>query len=110
VVTIGGQIMTENSDSAFVIGSQTIVPGGPAITVSGTRMSVAPGATDIIIGTQVVPIGGGVNASPTDTAIQSAYTGPIANGAARVNCICRELLVGIFWAVWWGSVGYLITQ
>ncbi|KAL8831510.1 MAG: hypothetical protein Q9170_005267, partial [Blastenia crenularia] len=37
ILDIGGSFYTEISGSAFVIGSQTLVPGGPAITVNGTH-------------------------------------------------------------------------
>jgi hypothetical protein len=90
VLTVGGQTIMENPGGAFVIGSQTLAPGGPAITVSGTRISLAPGATDIVIGTSTVPILTGVG----------QYKGPLANGAVRIDCAWKnELLMGACWAV-----------
>lgn len=40
-----------NSVLAYIIGTQTLVPGGPAITVSGAQISLAPSGTEIILGT-----------------------------------------------------------
>jgi hypothetical protein len=47
--TINGQTITANSQSNFVIGTQTLIPGGPAITVPETPISLAPGATQLVI-------------------------------------------------------------
>lgn len=48
-VTIGGQIITANAASQYVISGQTLQPGGPAITVDGTTVSLLPSATAIVI-------------------------------------------------------------
>ena len=42
----------------LVYGSQTLVPGGPALTVSGTVFSLPPSGTDLVVNgvTQPVPI------------------------------------------------------
>ena len=39
-LTFGGNTYTANSLSVLVIGSQTIVPGGPAVTISGSQISL----------------------------------------------------------------------
>ncbi|KAK4983224.1 hypothetical protein LTR50_007344 [Elasticomyces elasticus] len=61
-ITVGSATITPNSASEYVIGSQTLSPGGPAITVSGTRYSLAPSATQIVIGssTEVLVSGTGL--------------------------------------------------
>ncbi|KAI9778133.1 MAG: hypothetical protein M1839_008342 [Geoglossum umbratile] len=51
LLTFGSSTYTANSLSQFIIGGQTLVPGGPAITVSGTRISIASGATSVVVGT-----------------------------------------------------------
>ncbi|KAL8825308.1 MAG: hypothetical protein Q9191_004491 [Dirinaria sp. TL-2023a] len=48
-LTIGGSTYTPNSASAFVIGGQTLSPGGHII-VSGTPISLAPGASQVVVG------------------------------------------------------------
>lgn len=50
VMTFDGQTFTANAASDFVIDGQTLTPGG-MITVSGTPISEAAGATDVVIGT-----------------------------------------------------------
>ncbi|MCJ1224451.1 hypothetical protein MMC12_001096 [Toensbergia leucococca] len=58
VITIGGQLVTANSASNYVIGSQTLVPGAPAITLSGTLVSLAPSGSDVVIGGSTAVLSG----------------------------------------------------
>ena len=55
VLTYGGSTYTVSS-SAFVIGSQTLTPGG-LITVSGTPISLATGASVAVIGSSTQSLG-----------------------------------------------------
>lgn len=48
-VVIGSQTAVVGQSSQVVIGGQTLTPGGPAITVDNTPISLAPSATAIII-------------------------------------------------------------
>ena len=48
-ITVAGSTVTANSASQFVVGSQTLTPGGPAITHSGTVVSLAPSASAVVI-------------------------------------------------------------
>lgn len=48
-VTIGHHTLTPNENSQFVISGQTLKPGGPALTIDGTTVSLAPSATAIIV-------------------------------------------------------------
>ena len=57
LLTFGGKVYTANSFTDFVIGGQTLTPGG-IITVDGTPISLAPTATDAVVGTSTVGIGG----------------------------------------------------
>ena len=51
-ITVGGETYTANPAGEFVIGTQTITPGSPAVTISGTPVSVAPQtAPEITFGT-----------------------------------------------------------
>lgn len=56
LLTFAGQIYTANSLTDFVIAGQTLTPGG-IITISGTPISLAPAATDAVVGTSTVGIG-----------------------------------------------------
>lgn len=51
-LTINGMTATVNSASAYVLETQTLKPGGPAITVSGTRISLASNAATVVVGSQ----------------------------------------------------------
>jgi len=52
--------LTANAASAYVIGTQTLSPGGPAITVSGTPLSLAPEGTALVVGTSTAAAGTGL--------------------------------------------------
>ncbi|MCJ1335629.1 hypothetical protein MMC09_000901 [Bachmanniomyces sp. S44760] len=49
-ITIGGQDIAPNSASQYIIGGQTLAPGGPAITISGTPISLGPSGSALVIG------------------------------------------------------------
>ncbi|KAI4249378.1 MAG: hypothetical protein LQ352_005677 [Teloschistes flavicans] len=49
LITLGSQVLHANAQSDYVIDGQTLTPGH-AITVSGTVISLAPGASDVVIG------------------------------------------------------------
>jgi hypothetical protein len=53
-LTIGDSVFTQvpGSDNAFLIAGQTLVPGGQPITMSGTTISLSPGATALVINGQ----------------------------------------------------------
>jgi hypothetical protein len=80
VLTIGTQTFTANSLSQFVIDGQTLVPGGPAITVSGTRISLEPGATAAVVGPSIETDAGRLSASVITTDSSDAITS--VSGAA----------------------------
>ena len=56
LLTFGGQVYTANSLADFVIAEQALTPGG-IITISGTPTSLAPAATDAIVGISTAGIG-----------------------------------------------------
>jgi len=53
VVVLGPSTFSMIS-SQFLVGGQTIVPGGPAVNIDGTTISIAPQATQVIVGTSTV--------------------------------------------------------
>ena len=71
--TVGTQIFTANAASQFVAGSQTLVPGAPAITISGTPVSLASSATQVIVGGSTIPILSTISPNPP-TAIVNGQT------------------------------------
>ncbi|MCJ1300310.1 hypothetical protein MMC08_003106 [Hypocenomyce scalaris] len=50
VLTIAGTTVTANAASEFVVGTQTIAPGGPPVTISGTFVSLEPSGSTVVIG------------------------------------------------------------
>ncbi|KUJ18980.1 uncharacterized protein LY89DRAFT_668019 [Mollisia scopiformis] len=104
-LVIAGQIITANSQGDYVVGSQTLIPGGTAITVSGSTISLASGASDIVVfGTGVtstqnlasviLSIIGGVPTSTTSGA-PVQYTGAATRGADRVRLELVGVVVGL---------------
>ncbi|KAG6988922.1 hypothetical protein G7Y79_00067g095370 [Physcia stellaris] len=63
-LTIGSQVITENSASQFVIGSQTLAASSP-LTISGITYSLDPSETAVIINGVTSPL----QQVPTDTVI-----------------------------------------
>ncbi|KAF2647836.1 hypothetical protein K491DRAFT_763462 [Lophiostoma macrostomum CBS 122681] len=48
-LTIGAATVTANTASQYILAGQTLAPGGPAITVDGTIVSLLPSATGLVI-------------------------------------------------------------
>ena len=92
VLTFAGSTYTPNSDSAFLIQGQTHLPGTPAITVSTTPISLAPGADVAVIAGQtqsLSPLAAVAAAAPVLTFAGSAYTAD----AAKVFTIDGQTLI-----------------
>jgi hypothetical protein len=49
VLTVGQNTVTANSQGQFVVGTQTLTPGGPAITVDGSTLSLGPSGSIAIV-------------------------------------------------------------
>lgn len=69
-LTINGVTATANSASNYVVETQTLRPGGPAITVSGTRISLASDAAAVVIGSQTSVLSGAKGTYAADPAPQ----------------------------------------
>ncbi|KAF2829844.1 hypothetical protein CC86DRAFT_443940 [Ophiobolus disseminans] len=87
VLTFGSETIVANQQSQYVISGQTLLPGGPAITVSGTTMSLAPSATVIVVNgasSTIVPRFGNIwtTAAPALTFNNRVYT---ANRAGYIT-------------------------
>ena len=74
VLTIGGTPVTANPSSAFIVGGQTAVPGGPPITVGGTIISVAPGGTAAVVNSAIIPLTPIPGPQPQPTALPPVLT------------------------------------
>ena len=56
VGTVGTAPVVVGPSSVVIVGSQTLKPGGPAITVGGTPVALAPSATAIVVGGTSLPL------------------------------------------------------
>lgn len=98
VFKVGSQPFTA-APTGFAVGTQSVFPGGSAVLVDGTMISL--GSSDLVIGTSTVPlrsaeqveagalgslivygIGGG--ASPTDGSSNGSYVLPFVGGGGKL--------------------------
>ena len=94
VLTLGGSTYTMDASSFFVIGTQTLTPGAPAITISGTPVSLAATPTDIVIGTSTEALGSiimGGFGTPGATQRPSATIAVFQGAAVRLKAGYRWL-------------------
>ncbi|KAF2843008.1 hypothetical protein M501DRAFT_1012386 [Patellaria atrata CBS 101060] len=49
LLSINGEIIAPNSQGRYIVDNQTLTPGGPPITVSGSVISLAPSATFVVV-------------------------------------------------------------
>ena len=101
-LTISGQTVTANSLGQYSIDNQILTPGG-AITVSGTKISLAPNASDLIIGTSMEALGPSVSAylgpGPKGTEVQQ-FTGYALGARDGLWSSSMMLLVSFVLLLW----------
>ena len=106
-LTIGSQVITANSESQYIIGSQTLTPGGE-ISVSGTPVSLAPSASEAVIGSSTEGLGGyimsGLGAGPSASSTvghnqdgTSSASPAAKTGAASAQWQCQSGWVTAVW-------------
>ncbi|CAO2651272.1 Nn.00g095690.m01.CDS01 [Neocucurbitaria sp. VM-36] len=90
VLTIGGNTVTANPEGQFVVGTQTLAPGSPAITVSGTAYSLGPSGTVLVVnGVSSTLANNNNNNNPAITAAPAltidgkTYTATVQDGSAE---------------------------
>lgn len=74
IITLQGNTLTANAASAYILGSQTLAPGGAPITVSGTPISLAPSATALFVAGTTIPL-----------PLSSSHIPPAAPGPAHLH-------------------------
>lgn len=93
-----------------MIASQTLRPGGTAITVSGSTISLAAGASDIVViggsttssqklGSMILSFIGGVPTSTTSMGAPVQYTGAAGRGISWLGMEGLTGFVGLVGAV-----------
>jgi len=108
-LTIGAQIVTANSLNQYIVGGQTLTPGG-VITVSGTRVSLSADETAVVVGSSTEGLGGyiiggfggsggnGSNSGGNGTGTQGFKGGAIKSGQ-KLSLWTEGTLMGIGIAV-----------
>ncbi|KAL2057680.1 hypothetical protein ABVK25_002064 [Lepraria finkii] len=104
-LNIGTQTISVNSQNQYIVGDQTLTPGG-VITASGTTFSLASSPTQLVVGTTTEGFGwytmSGLGAGPSTSA---SKTGVSLTGAAHGGwkCLLRSpsWLMGLMALVVW---------
>ncbi|KAF6220062.1 hypothetical protein HO133_003887 [Letharia lupina] len=106
-ITIGTQTITANAQGQYLIGSQTLTPGGEivvggttapggTVAVGGTTVSLAPSATQAVVGTSTEGLApyivGGLGTGPNGTGAVQFF----GVAGAKVKCWGSRYLVGMF--------------
>lgn len=92
ILDVGGTSLTEISGSDFAIGSQTVLPGGPAITINGTEViSLPPGATDVVVDSQTAAL---VMSQALGDVILSAFFPQPPPAATPTNGSSQQAFIG----------------
>jgi hypothetical protein len=83
VITVGHELVTANSEGRFVVGTETLTPGGSAILVDGNTLSLDPsGAIAIVNGvTQTVAHGQNPTGAPVLTISGQAVSATMIGGS-----------------------------
>lgn len=79
-LTFGTETITPNAQGTYVVAGQTLTPGNPSVTISGTPISLAPGGSSVVVGSSTQQL-----LSPTTGTAQAAAAGPITIGAETVT-------------------------
>lgn len=69
ILTIGSQTVTATKAFEYILGSQTVTPGG-AVTVSGVLVSLAPDGNDVVVQGSTIDL-----SSPRGTSSPAGFTG-----------------------------------
>ena len=82
VLTVGQNTITANPSGHFVIGTETLSPGGPPITASGSTFSIAPSANIVVVNgiTQTLAHAPAPTAGPILTVGSQAITATLISG------------------------------
>ena len=100
--TISGQTITANSLGQYSFDNQTLTPGG-VITISGSKISLAPNASDLIIGTSTEALGPSVSAylgsGPSGKEVQK-FTGNALGASDGLWSSSMMLLVSFLLLLW----------
>lgn len=93
LITVGPSILTADKHSDYVVAGQTLSAGGSAITVSGTRLSLASGGKDLVIGSSTEHLQPQILASSTEAPTLTFGNAHITADAASEYVIGSQTLL-----------------
>ena len=64
----------------FLLGGQTLIPGGPALTVSGTPVSLTPGESFVVMGTNTMALTAAQRLAVGSSSVSSIGSSILGNG------------------------------
>ena len=103
VDTIG--VSTANSNGEYVVASTTLMPGGPAVIVSGSAYSLATDGSSLVVDGATTSISrstGGSGSSHTASPSVQPYTGGAWDTLAGLKMSFVVVVASV--AVWFGNV------
>ncbi|CAI9632188.1 unnamed protein product [Alternaria burnsii] len=82
VLMVGGGVITPNSRGEYILGSATLQPGGPAITINGNTVSMEPNGMAIVNGaTQTIANVPVVTGAPVITVDDQTVSATVVGGS-----------------------------
>ena len=96
VLTVGQSTVTANPEGQFIVGSQTLKPGGPALTIDGSTVSLGPGGGIAIINgaTQTLANTPVITSPPALTVDGRIIPATIVGGTTQLVIAGQTLLPG----------------
>ncbi|KAF2095270.1 hypothetical protein NA57DRAFT_60005 [Rhizodiscina lignyota] len=83
---VGSSTITAKQNGEFVFGDKTLSPGGPAITVSGTQLSLAPSGGIVVINGKTSTLAGSFT-TPTNAPVLTVggkpFTASVSGGSTQ---------------------------
>ncbi|KAJ4299431.1 hypothetical protein N0V90_004676 [Kalmusia sp. IMI 367209] len=92
VGTIGTNPVIVGPSSLVIVGSQTLQPGAPAVTIGGSSISVAPSATAIIVNGQTSTLPIVANPASLSQTVGSLDGKPVVIGPSSVVVVGTQTL------------------
>lgn len=109
--TLSYSLTTAHGTPEVIIGTKTLRPGGPAVTVSGEKLSLVSGATQIVVAKGSSTVTEAV-VQPTTANVQSSAGGVVASGSASGQYVASgpasasgKAVSGALRKRWMGRVG-----
>jgi uncharacterized membrane protein YgcG len=96
VLTVGSNVVTADPQGQFIVGSETLKPGGPALTVGGSTLSLGSGGTIAIVNgvTQTLANSPVITSPPVITAGGSIVSATVLGGTTQIVLGGQTLIPG----------------